>query len=413
MKLFKTTFFKSTLAFFFSTFSFMASAQTEQSRFSISPHFGLGMVIPGQQNVLEGNERMIYQWNFYNIGNVSNAAGEQSFSFETTNRFGVDLNYSVSDKLKASLGAERINQLSIYRPSLSYVRNGAEVSGIVDDFHYYNFNIGLRYDAHSLFYVLKGVWIPNVNSVYQKRADEAAGSGGNTVDFLNQANTGLRFRNLGSNDIKASIYAGVGQSITIGYNDFDLEVGVNLASVPLNISEVSFVRSGTTVGKTEINRLINAVFVSLSQELNFKKRTREPKKEKEPRTKKVKTEKKVEVGKEAIEIGEELVLEGLTFDRASADLSSVNEQALADVLNFMRMYPIARIQISGHTSDEGDRRANIKLSEDRAEACKKYLVKKGISSRRIITLGRGPDSPISISDPEKNRRVELKILSLD
>ncbi|MFT4735137.1 MAG: outer membrane protein OmpA-like peptidoglycan-associated protein [Algoriphagus sp.] len=409
----KTLVLRSVLSCFLSVLSVEVAAQSEKSRLSISPHFGLGMVLPGQQNVIGGNERMIYKWSFYNIGNVSNAAGEQSFSFETTNRFGVDLNYRISDKLKITLGAERINQLSVYRPSLSYIRNGAEVSGIIDDFHYYNSNVGLRYEAHSLFYVLKGVWIPNVNAVYKKRARNDVSSGSNTVDFLNQNNTGLRFRELGGNDIKASVYVGIGQDISFGYNDFELEVGLNLAAVPLAISEVSFLRSGSTVGVTQTNRLINTIFVSLNQELNFRERTPKSKRRRKPKLKKDKIEEKVEVGKEAIQIGEELVLTGLIFERGSSELDPTNESELMDVLTFMRIYSKARIQITGHTSGEGDRRANIKLSEDRAKACKSYLVSLGISSSRIITLGRGPDSPVSSLNPEKNRRVEMKILSLE
>ncbi|MFT7419456.1 MAG: outer membrane protein OmpA-like peptidoglycan-associated protein [Arcticibacterium sp.] len=409
----KTLVLRSVLSCFLSVLSVEVAAQSEKSRLSISPHFGLGMVLPGQQNVIGGNERMIYKWSFYNIGNVSNAAGEQSFSFETTNRFGVDLNYRISDKLKITLGAERINQLSVYRPSLSYIRNGAEVSGIIDDFHYYNSNVGLRYEAHSLFYVLKGVWIPNVNAVYKKRARNDVSSGSNTVDFLNQNNTGLRFRELGGNDIKASVYVGIGQDISFGYNDFELEVGLNLAAVPLAISEVSFLRSGSTVGVTQTNRLINTIFVSLNQELNFRERTPKSKRRRKPKLKKDKIEEKVEVGKEAIQIGEELVLTGLIFERGSSELDPTNESDLMDVLTFMRIYSKARIQITGHTSGEGDRRANIKLSEDRAKACKSYLVSLGISSSRIITLGRGPDSPVSSLNPEKNRRVEMKILSLE
>jgi OmpA-OmpF porin, OOP family len=82
-------------------------------------------------------------------------------------------------------------------------------------------------------------------------------------------------------------------------------------------------------------------------------------------------------------------------------------------LIFLKDYPKSRIEISGHTSAEGDRRANIELSEKRAIACKTFLERNGIASKRIKTLGRGPDRPISKTEPEKNRRVEMKILSLE
>jgi outer membrane protein OmpA-like peptidoglycan-associated protein len=55
----------------------------------------------------------------------------------------------------------------------------------------------------------------------------------------------------------------------------------------------------------------------------------------------------------------------------------------------------------------------MKLSRDRVQTVKNYLVTKGIDSRRITGKGYGPDKPVGPNDTEenrsKNRRVEAVI----
>src|SRR6185295_17497788 len=75
------------------------------------------------------------------------------------------------------------------------------------------------------------------------------------------------------------------------------------------------------------------------------------------------------------------------------------------------------IEISGHTSDDGTRDRNMKLSEQRADVAKAYFVKAGIDPGRIVTVGYGPDKPIadnkSKGGAEKNRRIEFRLISQD
>jgi len=71
------------------------------------------------------------------------------------------------------------------------------------------------------------------------------------------------------------------------------------------------------------------------------------------------------------------------------------------------------LEIQGHTDDKGSEQYNLKLSQNRADEVKKYLVSKGVSADTITAKGFGESQPIvpntSDKNREKNRRVEFKI----
>ncbi|WP_254245274.1 OmpA family protein [Hymenobacter sp. BRD67] len=82
-------------------------------------------------------------------------------------------------------------------------------------------------------------------------------------------------------------------------------------------------------------------------------------------------------------------------------------------MRILRDYPTVEILIGGHTDNQGDPALNLKLSEDRVNEVKKYLVSKGIDAKRLTTQGFGGTEPIASNDQEEtrrfNRRVEFTI----
>ncbi len=109
-----------------------------------------------------------------------------------------------------------------------------------------------------------------------------------------------------------------------------------------------------------------------------------------------------------------LVLRGVTFETGSARLTSAARVVLNPVAESLRANPDVRIEISGHTDATGSLSTNMRLSQQRAEAVRDYLVLRGVWADRLEARGRGPDSPIaSNSTPEgraMNRRVELRVI---
>ncbi|MBK9284233.1 MAG: OmpA family protein [Sphingobacteriaceae bacterium] len=74
-----------------------------------------------------------------------------------------------------------------------------------------------------------------------------------------------------------------------------------------------------------------------------------------------------------------------------------------------------KLQLSGHTDNDGSAESNMLLSEKRAKAVKKYLEKKGVIADNIMADWHGDTKPIADnstpSGKQKNRRVEMKIIT--
>ncbi len=112
-----------------------------------------------------------------------------------------------------------------------------------------------------------------------------------------------------------------------------------------------------------------------------------------------------------IEVGKNIVLDGVVFKTSSAVISAPSQEILTRAFNALNDNPEIEVEIQGHTDNQGSAAANMKLSQSRAEAVKAWLVKKGIAAQRMTTKGFGPDKPIaSNATPEgrqQNRRIEF------
>ena len=73
-----------------------------------------------------------------------------------------------------------------------------------------------------------------------------------------------------------------------------------------------------------------------------------------------------------------------------------------------------KIELSGHTDSTGDDEHNQKLSEERAQAAKDFLVSEGCDENNVIAVGYGKKRPVADNKTaegrRKNRRVELKFV---
>lgn len=97
--------------------------------------------------------------------------------------------------------------------------------------------------------------------------------------------------------------------------------------------------------------------------------------------------------------------------------SSFQEQTLPvlkSIAALLVQYPTAKFSIEGHTDSTGSSKMNQKLSENRANTVKDYLVENGIAADRLTAAGFGSTKPIDSNATRKgkanNRRVEVNLV---
>jgi outer membrane protein OmpA-like peptidoglycan-associated protein len=107
------------------------------------------------------------------------------------------------------------------------------------------------------------------------------------------------------------------------------------------------------------------------------------------------------------------VAKSIFFITGSAELKSNSFRGLDEIIRIMRENPDMKLTIEGHTDDVGTDENNQRLSDNRAEAVKTYIVNKGITEERISAKGFGESKPIvsnaSPAGRTQNRRVELTL----
>ena len=102
------------------------------------------------------------------------------------------------------------------------------------------------------------------------------------------------------------------------------------------------------------------------------------------------------------------------FDFDKALLKPEGRAKLDDLVGKVKDINLEVIIAVGHTDSVGADAYNQKLSVNRAEAVKAYLVSKGIEKNRVYTEGKGEKQPVADNKTSegraKNRRVEIEVV---
>jgi OOP family OmpA-OmpF porin len=102
------------------------------------------------------------------------------------------------------------------------------------------------------------------------------------------------------------------------------------------------------------------------------------------------------------------------FDFDKAVLKAEGKAKLDDLVGKVKGINLEVIIAVGHTDSVGADTYNQKLSVQRSEAVKAYLVSKGIEKNRVYTEGKGEKQPVADNKTKegraKNRRVEIEVV---
>ena len=101
----------------------------------------------------------------------------------------------------------------------------------------------------------------------------------------------------------------------------------------------------------------------------------------------------------------------ISFDVGSAAIKPQLRAVLDPFVSSLQGDPSAQITIVGHTDSTGSDALNNKLSIERADSVRDYIVTRGVAAGRVATAGRGDREPIADNNTDagraKNRRVEI------
>ncbi|WP_194766254.1 OmpA family protein [Tamlana sp. I1] len=104
----------------------------------------------------------------------------------------------------------------------------------------------------------------------------------------------------------------------------------------------------------------------------------------------------------------------ILFDTGKSTIKSHSAEVLQNITDILKEYPNSKFTVEGHTDSVGSASSNLKLSESRAHAVKKYLENNGIDGSRLSAKGYGESKPIDSNKTRagraNNRRVEINLV---
>lgn len=113
------------------------------------------------------------------------------------------------------------------------------------------------------------------------------------------------------------------------------------------------------------------------------------------------------------DVARALSLQVVNFEVDKAIIPEVNKPLLDNAVKIMEQVPNMKLMIIGHTDKTADAAYNMKLSQERAQAMKDYLVAQGADPSKLMTKGMGETDPIADNATEqgrfRNRRIEFAV----
>jgi OOP family OmpA-OmpF porin len=114
-----------------------------------------------------------------------------------------------------------------------------------------------------------------------------------------------------------------------------------------------------------------------------------------------------------LEKGQSVLVNNIFFDTGKWDLRPESDPELKRIADVLLRNPSMSITIAGYTDNVGAKKANLDLSQKRAQAVFTYFVQLGIEQKRLLAKGFGAEKPATSNKSEEgrqqNRRVEFII----
>jgi outer membrane protein OmpA-like peptidoglycan-associated protein len=109
--------------------------------------------------------------------------------------------------------------------------------------------------------------------------------------------------------------------------------------------------------------------------------------------------------------GERIALSTIAFESGGATLLPEGHPVLGQVVLVLRNDPALRLGIGVHSDGQGGGEFNLRITQERADAIREWLVGQGIAAERLEATGFGETHPVapnsSAAGRRQNRRIEI------
>ena len=111
-----------------------------------------------------------------------------------------------------------------------------------------------------------------------------------------------------------------------------------------------------------------------------------------------------------IQVDSKIELPALLFQQSTANILPESIPELDQLVDLMTASPAMHIRIEGHTDNIGKAEDLQRLSEERANAVRQYLIGKGILESRLQAVGKGPAEPTNDNSSDDLRKLNRRVL---
>lgn len=109
-----------------------------------------------------------------------------------------------------------------------------------------------------------------------------------------------------------------------------------------------------------------------------------------------------------------VTLKGVNFEFNSAKLTAESRPILDGVASDLKKHPRLKVELEGHTDSVGADAYNLRLSQQRADSVREYLISQGVPATQLTAKGHGETRPVASNSTEagraENRRVAMSVV---